>query len=122
MFSFSILFAEHFSPENAFSLIADAMREKLDDRLKITFLSSDPKFKHYFTAVIRSCLGDVPILDRLSFVTLMVGQRMRDALKSYADGSDTSYFDYVEYFNGISLSTAHDQHLADLKEVCTRNE
>jgi hypothetical protein len=97
------------------------MRANYDDRLKITFLSSDPRFEEYFTAVVRSCLAgdeEIAILNRLTFVTLKPGQRMRDALKPHADGSESSYFDYVEYFNGMSLDIAHSQHLSDLKEVC----
>jgi hypothetical protein len=94
------------------------MRANYDDHLKITFLSSNPRFEEYFTAVVRSCLGDIAILNRLTFVTLKPGQRMRDALKPHADGSESSYFDYVEYFNGMSLDIAHNQHLSDLKEVC----
>ncbi|CAE7444204.1 unnamed protein product, partial [Symbiodinium microadriaticum] len=112
-----ILFAEHFNVQNAYSLVADAVRQGLDSRLEITFLSSDSTLEHYFNNMVGQCLGDIALMGRTKFIALRPGQRLRDALRGHADGCDSSYFDYVEYFNGLSFSPTYEQDLNDLREV-----
>jgi hypothetical protein len=71
----------------------------------------------YVKGMVRHCLGETALLSRITFVTSKPGQRMRDALNGHADGSESSYFDYVEYNNGLSLGSSYHQDLQDLQEV-----
>ena len=112
-----ILFAEYFNTENAYSLIADAMRLGLDSHLEITFLSRDAGLEEHVKQGVGRCIGDTDVMRRAKYVRWRPGQRMRDALRGHADGTESSYFDYVEYTNGLSHGGAYDQDLQDLREV-----
>ena len=103
--------------ENAFGLVADSIRQGLDSHLEITFLSRDAGMEEHVRQAVGECIGDTDVIRRAKFIHWRPGQRMRDALRGHADGSDSSYFDYVEYTNGFSHGGAYDQDLQDLREV-----